>query len=151
MQTYRHFLGLTLANTHVICKDMNHNEAMCHSSSSCSPAFQQTIAGPPLLHSHVPQHSQSAWLRASETAAPALAHEPGSVLEGAVPGGIPQGQVCLKGRQKTWESATASRALSQRPPEPSSRINCHGPKESSPEESTAPTSPPSALCRGVAI
>lgn len=67
MQTCRRFLGLTLANTQVICKEMNCNRATLNSSSSCSQEFQPTITASP-THSQAPQYSQSGWLRTSETA-----------------------------------------------------------------------------------
>lgn len=75
------------------------------------------------------QCSQSAWLRVSKTAAPCFS--PKARLQ-SLPGGILQGQVCLKGRQRTWKSATALRTPSQHPLEPGSHISYHSQKERRP-------------------
>lgn len=150
MQTCRHFLGLTLANTQVICKEMNCNRATLHSSSSCSQAFQPAITASP-THSHAPQCSQPAWLRMSETVALYFSSRTRLFLQRAATEAVLQVKICSEGLSIVWWSATVLRALSWQPAEPTPHISCNGPKESSPEGNVPPSSLSSAPCGGAAI
>lgn len=124
VQSYRHFLGLTLTQTWLTNRGTTTEPHLTppSDSSSCSPAFPHRSCPAPLpCHTNAASQRGEGWARLLP---PALAQKPGS--ETVVPGGILQGQVCLQGGQRTWKSATALRTPSQHPLEPGSHISYNG-------------------------
>lgn len=103
MQTYRYFLGLTLANTNIICKQMNHNAATLRSSASCCLAFHETIAAPQHMHLCTPTQSVSLVKDKRDYWPPLQPESQDLCLEG---------WTCLKGRQRAWGNAPVLKALS---------------------------------------